>query len=309
MLAYFFTVDQQILTMFLMVAAGYLLYRFRVLTEHGLAELSQLLLKIVTPMVLLTSFQREFSREVFFDWVVMFLVSVLLYAVHILAARIVYRDIDAPRCAESRLAVAFPNNGFMAIPLMLALAGETGVFLGSTNIILLNILFWTYGSRTLSPGEPIRTKQILQNPGLIAVVLGLLLLFSPVKLPEPIYQAVYQIGFLNTPLAMLVLGGFLAQADLKAIFKTPAYLQLSALKLLALPCILIGLLYLLPLSREVKTVAAICSVTPTATAVSMLANVYHRDVSFASGAVVITTLISAVTIPVMMTLAKMLLQF
>ncbi len=197
MLAYFLTVDQQILTMFLMVAAGYLLYRFRVLTEHGLAELSQLLLKIVTPMVLLTSFQREFSKEVFFDWVVMFLVSALLYAVHILAVRIVYRDIDAPHCAESRLAVAFPNNGFMAIPLMLALAGETGVFLGSTNIILLNILFWTYGSRTLAPGEPIRTKQILQNPGLIAVVLGLLLLFSPVKLPAPIYQAVYQIGFLK----------------------------------------------------------------------------------------------------------------
>ena len=107
MLAYFLTVDQQILTMFLMVAAGYLLYRFRVLTEHGLAELSQLLLKIVTPMVLLTSFQREFSKEVFFDWVVMFLVSALLYAVHILAVRIVYRDIDAPHCAESRLAVAF----------------------------------------------------------------------------------------------------------------------------------------------------------------------------------------------------------
>ena len=309
MLAYFLTVDQQILTMLLMVAVGYILYKTKMIGEKGLSEMSQLLLKIVTPMILLTSFQREFSQEVFTEWLAMFGISALFYGIMIAVATLVYRNKTKTCWGESRLSVVFPNNGFMAIPLMLALAGEKGVFLGSTNIILLNILFWTYGTRILSPGEKIRFRQILLNPGIIAVVLGLLLFISPQKLPQPVFQAVNQIGSLNTPLAMIVLGGFLAQSKLKELFRNAAFYKISIIKLLLIPCILFAVLLLLPMSNAVKTVAAICAVTPTATAVSMLAEVYHRDFRFASGAVVVTTILSAVTIPIMMTLAKMLLQF
>lgn len=309
MLEYFLTVDKQILTMMLMVAVGYMIYRKGLVTDKGLADMSQLLLKIVTPMILISSFQRTFSWESFRQWGVMFGVTILTYAVLIAAATLFYRDKSHPLCPENRLAVVFPNNGFMAIPLMLALAGEQGVFLGSTNIILLNILFWTYGVRTFQPDAKADMKQAFFNPGTIAVALGLLLFVSPWKLPEPVFQAVSSIGALNTPLAMIVLGGFLAQTDLKACFKNPAFYKMSAVKLLLIPCVMFGVLMFLSLPDELKVVAAICSVTPTATAVSMLADICHRNFRYASGAVVITTVISAATIPVMMTLAKAVLKF
>lgn len=309
MLDYFFTVDKQILAMILMVITGYIAYRKGIVTEKGLGDMSQLLLKIVTPMILITSFQREFSQKEFFQWGIMFGVTVLTYGILILTATLFYRNKSRSLWQENRLAVVFPNNGFMAIPLMQALAGEQGVFLGSTNIILLNILFWTYGTRTFCPEEKTKLKQAFLNPGTIAVVLGLLLFFSPWKLPAPVFQAVSAIGSLNTPLAMIVLGGFLAQTDLKAAFKNTAFYKLSAVKLLLIPCMMFAILACLPLSSEIKVVAAICSVTPTSTALSMLAELYNRDFRYASGAVIITTLISAVTIPVMMTLAKGILKF
>ncbi|MBE5040013.1 AEC family transporter [Ructibacterium gallinarum] len=309
MLEYFLTVDKQILAMMLMVVVGYIIYRKGMISDKGLADMSQLLLKIVTPMILITSFQRQFTYEAFLQWLIMFGVTVLSYAVLITAATLFFYNKKEPHCPENRLAVVFPNNGFMAIPLMLALAGEEGVFLGSTNIILLNILFWTYGTRTFCPEGKFNIRQALLNPGTIAVAFGLLLFVAPWKLPEPVFEAVDSIGSLNTPVAMIVLGGFLAQTDLKACLRNKAFYKMSAIKLLLIPCVMFAILAVLPLPPQVRVVASICSVTPTATAVSMLADIYNRDFRYASGAVVITTVISAITIPLMMTLAKAVLGF
>lgn len=309
MLEYFLTVDKQILAMALMVAVGYIVYRKGLVTDQGLSDMSQLLLKVVTPMVLISAFQRPFSWEGLRDWGIMFSVTALTYGVSIAVAVLFYRNKSHPLCPENRLGVVFPNNGFMAIPLMLSLAGEEGVFLGSTNIILLNILFWTYGSQLLQPGSKINLRQAFLNPGTVSVVLGLLLFLSPWKLPGPVFQAVDALGSLNTPVAMLVLGGFLAQSNMRTYFQTGAYYRLCAVKLLVIPCVMLAILRFLPLPPAIKVVASICSVTPTATALSMLTEIYHRDRRYASGVVMITTVLSAVSIPLMMTLAKAILQF
>lgn len=197
----------------------------------------------------------------------------------------------------------------MAIPLMLALAGEKGVFLGSTNIILLNILFWTYGIKMLKAGAPLSLKQILLNPGVIAVVLGLLLFLSPWKLPEPAYIAVSSLGDLNTPLAMIVLGGFLAQTNFKEIFKNLSFYKICLIKLFLVPCILFFIFLWIPMPHEIKIVASICAVTPSATAVPMFAEICGKDARYASGAVMINSVFAAVTIPIMLTVAKMILGF
>ncbi len=309
MLEYFLTVDKQIISMLCMVAVGYILFRVKLISEKGLHDMSQLLLKIITPMILLTSFQREFSMDLMVEWLIFFAITGLTYFVSIGIATLCFYNKEKEHWAESRLAVTLANNGFMAIPLMLALTGEKGVFLGSTNIIFLNILFWTYGTRILAPNSKIGVKQIVFNPGVIAVALGLLLFLSPWKLPEPVFQAVSSIGAMNTPLAMIVLGAFLAQTDLKQCIKSFALYKICAVKLLLIPCVTFILLSFLPLSQDSMVVAVICSVTPTATAVSMLAEIYHADFRFASGAVVFTTLISSVTMPIFLTIAKLLFGY
>ena len=308
MLDYFLTVLGQIFTMALMVVVGYIMFKAKMLSEKGIKELSVLLLRIVTPMILVSSFQRPFDKGLLSSWIIMLAASVLIYFIHIIIAELIFAK-RGKNYAENKLSLVLPNNGFFAFPLLQALVGEYGIFYGSANVILFNILLWTYGSRQMKPGEKFRIKNILLNPGVIGIVLGLILFCSPYKLPAPVFNAISSIGALNTPLAMIVLGGMLAQTDLKKGFSNGNYYLLAGLKLLIIPFLMMIIFKLIPISDNVKLVSFICSATPTATAVGMIAQIYDKDYRYATAAVVIITALSAVTLPIMLTLGKAFLGY
>ena len=309
MFEYFLTVVQQIFSMALMVLVGYAIYKAKMISEEGLKSMSNLLMKIVTPMILISSFQRQFSGDLMLDWTAMFVVAVLTYGVQMFLAWIFYRNPKSHAFAENRMSIVMPNNGFLAFPLMQALAGENGIFLGSTNVIILNILLWTYGVKHLKSDEKINIKKILLNPGVIAVVLGLLLFVSPVKLPKPVFNAIDAIGALNTPLAMIILGGLLAQTDLKKCLSQFGFYKISFIKLILLPIIMMFIFKLLPISGNVMLVSFICSVTPVATAVGMLSQLYDGDYRYATGSIIITTVLSAITMPIILAIGSGILGY
>lgn len=306
MIEYFFEAGNQIIIMLLLILTGFLAYRFKLISEKGVKDISALLLKVVTPIILMSSFQREFDKELFGGWVKMILISALTYAVSIVIALTVYRKNDPP---EDKLCVILPNNGFLAFPLMQSLAGKNGIFFGATNVILLTIIQWTFGLKLLKPTEKISVKRMLLNPGVIGVTLGLLLFFSPVKLPSYVFGAVEAIANLNTPLAMIVLGGLLAQTDLKEAVREKSFYKLSAVKLLLVPAVMMPIIKFIPMANEMKVVALICSVTPSATAVGMMAQLFDGNYKRSAAAIVITTLISALTMPVILALGKVVLGY
>lgn len=289
--------------MFLIVLTGFIMYKTNLLTEKGIKEMSVLLLRVVTPIILMSQFQREFEAGLMIDWLKMFLASAITFAVAIILSIIFFPKKTS--CAEEKL----PNNGFLAFPLMQALAGELGIFFGSTSVIIMSIIQWTYGLKLLQPEEKINLKKILLNPGSIGIFLGMLLFISPVKLPKPIFSAAEAISSLNTPLAMLCLGGMLAQTDLKKGFLNKDFYKISFVNLILMPLIMLGIFKILPLSDNVLLVAFICSVTPAATAVSMMSQIFDGDYPYAASAVVINTAVSAVIMPFMLTLGKFVLGY
>ena len=210
---------------------------------------------------------------------------------------------------ENRLSVVLPNNGFLALPIIQALAGDTGIFFGSISVIVLSTLIWSYGVKLMNPKEKINIKNIALNPGVIAIVGGVILFCSPYKLPESVYSAVSAIGSLNTPLAMIVLGAILAQTELRKELTKFAYYKLSFIKLILLPIIMMIIFIIIPIPNNVKLVAFVCSVTPTATAVGMLSQLYDRDYRYATSATVVITLVSAITMPILLSVGKIVLGY
>lgn len=309
MIAYFLTVGHQILIMFLLVVAGYIMHRIGWIDEKGIKQMSVVLLKLVIPMILISSFQRKFEKQLFNKWAVTLMVSVISYAVQIGLGQAFYHNKDAECNAESNLSVVLPNNGFLAFPIMIALVGELGVFLGSTNVILLNIIQWTYGVKLFAPNEKLDWKKIIFNPGSLSIILGLMLFVSPYKLPTPVFEAVDAIGSLNTPLAMIILGGLIAESDLKNSLKNLQIYKISAIKLIMLPVIMGVILSVLPIEKDVKLVGFICSVTPTATSVSMLSQLCDKNYKFATNTVVVCTILSAFTMPLILSAGKVILGY
>jgi hypothetical protein len=194
----------------------------------------------------------------------------------------------------------------MALPLVSAMFGSTGVFLASAHIVCMAAVLWTYGVFTWSGKLSHPVRQILLNPGVLAGILGVLLFCSPVKMPSLLDTAVSYMASLNTPLAMLVLGCYLAQLDLKACFTDVRLWKLSFVRLVLIPLCSVALLSVLPLDQTARLTLLVGLSAPTAIASAMFAQLYETDYLFATRAVALSTLLSAVTLPAIIALTEWL---
>ena len=304
-----FLVLQQIIVMFLLIAMGFLLFHRKIFDNQITQSMSLLLNKYVIPMCILRSFQRPFDAELGYSLGLIFLCGTILFLLSIVIINRIYRPDKIKNFADRRVAAVLTNNGFMALPLLEAMFGADGVFLGSAHIACMAIVLWTYGINQLSGGkEGVGLKNIFFNPAMLATIGGFLLFCSPVKLPDVVFQAVNFVGDLNTPLAMFVLGCFLAQTDLKKCISDKSVWQLSAVRLLLVPAVSIILLLFVPLNTMSKLTLLTGIAAPCAIASAMFGQIYHTDYLFSTRAIALTTILSAVTLPLSIAVMESLLR-
>ncbi len=300
------TIINQIVVMFLLMFVGHLLYKKKILDDGGTRQLSALLLNIVTPAVLITSYQRPFDKKEALDLLGAFGFAFVTFVVVIGMMTVLYGKSKQPYARDARMCVIFSNNGFMAIPLLQALLGSQGVFLGSASIVTATVLAWTYGVSMLRGNRQVNFYRILMNPGTLALFGGILLFCSPWKLPGPIFQAVNYLGSLNTPLAMLVLGVYLSQAKVFSCLKDKTVYILSFLKLIVAPLLSMAVLYFLGAERTVAMALVIGIAAPSGVISAMMAQMFDTDYLFSTRIVAVTTLLSAITMPLLITAAEYL---
>ena len=298
------TVVSQIFIMFLLMFLGHLLYRRKMIDERFSKQLSALLLNIVTPAVLIISYQRPFDKEDARQLALAFFYSAVTFAIAIVAAWLLFGRSQKLYAKDARMCVIFSNNGFMAIPLLQALLGAEGGFLGSASIVSATVIAWTYGARMLSGERGTDFKKILLNPGTLALAGGVLLFCSPWKLPGPIFQAAEYLGGLNTPLGMIVLGVNLSQANVLSCLKDKTVYLISFVKLLVVPLLSAGALYVLGAQTVTAMALLIGVAAPSGVIASMMAQMFGTDYRFSARAVAVTTLLSAVTMPLFLLLAQ-----
>lgn len=301
-------VFHQIIVMFLLMAVGYLAFRRGLIDNHTTRQISVLLNTVVIPGNILNSFNRSFEAGLARTLLWTAVAAVLLFVLSIGLITVLYRPgrtrASVPDC---RLCALLSNNGFMAIPLVSAMFGPTGVFLASAHIVVMTITLWTYGVSQLDRTHPISLRRALCNPGVIAAVLGLALFLSPVQLPGDLSQAIGFVADLNTPLAMIVLGGYLAQVNLKACFTDRLLWQISAVRLLVIPALTIALLLFFPIDNAAKLTLLVGSAAPSAVAAAMFAQMYDTDYLFSTRVVALTTILSLVTLPAVIAVMSALL--
>ena len=302
------TLYTQIVEMFLMIGIGMLCYKKGIITDGGSSQISTFVMTFVAPAVIIHSFQRSYDPAMLKQLVTSFALSVLLLVISIgIAAAIFPKRIKD--YADKRMSVIFSNNGFMALPLLQALFGDNGVFIGSINIVVTNILIWTYGIWLLSraSGRAVKTdwKKIVFNPGTLGFYIGLLIFLTSTQLPTVLTDTITFFSNLNTPLAMVVLGVYLAQSNLSALLRDRSAYLICAGRLLLIPLITIAVILLLPFDSEVSRVLLISVSTPCAVASSMFAQMCGTNYRYAGSIIAFSTILSAVTMPVVLSLYQL----
>ena len=234
---------RQNVIMFIYMFIGIFLYKKKLLTTAGSSDIGRLLLYIIMPVAILKSYLQQFSMELLGALGISFLASLIALFVSILISRLAF----GKKYPIEHFGAAFSNAGFIGIPLVQMTLGQDAVFYVASFVALLNILQWTYGVFVITDGQSrISIRTIVTNPIVISFVMGLLLFFLPVQMPELVTSVLSTIASMNGPLAMIVMGAYLGQLTLKELFLDPTVYLCSLVRLLLIPAATILILSILP---------------------------------------------------------------
>ena len=305
MLQNVFTVGTQVVILFVLIAVGFGANKAKIINDKTVAGMTDLILYIVTPCVIINSYQREFDPAMLKALIIAAAASIASFALNIVIAHLAIRDKDKRREKVLRMGVVFSNCGYMSLPLQSALLGSEGVFYGATYVALFNIVLWTYGAAVMSGDvRSISMKKILFNPGIIGTVFGVGLFISSVALPSVIREPISYLAALNTPIPMMIIGYRLASASLK-IKGFNAYLAMF-LRLIATPLIFLLGLYMFGIGGALAVSLTVAVSAPCAAATTMFSEKFGGDTSLSAAMVSVTTIISVITMPLIVGLASLI---
>lgn len=287
----------QVLVISILISIGYFLAKKKIFTQTTGKELSYLLVNFVTPMLIFNSFQIDYTPQKLSEMLTAFALGFLSYTIVILFS-FLYCGKGSENKTE-RLSIIFSNAGFMGIPLVAGMYGEEGVFFASVMVIILNIVFWTYGiSAVRGSFSKESIKKIVFSPCLIAVAAGLIFFLAKMRIPDPFASAAVHLANLNTPLAMIVSGISIAQSDIRAMFKKTKLYKVLFGKLLFAPILTALIFMLIPAPAIIKKIIVLQVACPTAAIIGITVLQYGGDNKTATEYFGLTTLVSMVTIPI-----------
>lgn len=285
---------KQLITMFLFIGIGYILFKKKMITVIGSKELSNLLLYIILPSVIINSYNVKSTPSKIEELIISFVVSFLALILSICVCYLVY----GKRKKIEHFGVAFSNAGFMGIPIATAVLGNDNVFYISAFVALLNILQWTYGVIVMTDSKDcIKFDSLIKNPILISMVIGLYIFFLQIPVPEVATKTISSLANLNAPLAMIILGVYLAQTDLKSIFVGKEMYIISFIRLIFIPGITLLMLYFLSINPNIKLAVMIAASAPIGSNVAVFAQIYDLDYTYAVKTVCLTTVLSVISMP------------
>ena len=303
---YLLMVSSQVGTMFLMMAAGFGLVKAGKLTPEAVPQMTNLLLTVVLPCMLVDSLQIERTRALLDVMGYAFLLLAVLYVLYCLLTAPLFRRQPPATGKALRFGVLYGNVGFMGLPLIQMVLGEQAMVYGVINLIVFNLFNWSQGVVLMGGRKQISLKQAVLNPGILGIIAAMRLFVCGITLPSMVGNAVNFLGSMNTPLAMVIIGAQMAQADWQAIFRNRSILLACLLKLVAMPLLTALVLYPLHPEPDLYCTLVLLAGVPTASITAMFAQRYGQDVASSAQLVTVSTLLSILTLPCCGVLAALL---
>lgn len=307
----FITMLRNVIVFVALALPGFLLVKTGQLKAEQSGALSKLLMYVGMPFLILsgTINNLSFNKELLLILVTTALVgAAYIFLTFFLSKPLTVGEKNEKTRGMMRFCAVFANNGFLGIPLAIAVFGaDSAVF---TVLIILNIitniLMYTLGVYLISGDKSrINLKKAFLNPVLIAFLIGIALNLLHVKnhVPE---LSTYSTHFSNivTPISMTILGMKMGTVHFGKIFRSAKLYYVALLKLVAFPLAIVGVLVLARtlfpggiISKDIMLGFFVAFAMPTAGLASTFADAFDGDTENAVSLTLGTTLLSIVTIP------------
>lgn len=302
-----FTVLNQVLILFLIIAIGFVCRRRQILTTETAQKLTELLNKVTMPFLIIISFQMDYSFEKLKDAGSIFMFAVFAHALSAIVVFFLFKGYRTDTKAVMSFAVVFSNCAYMGFPVLEALLGRESIFYASFYTMVFQFFLWSYGIALFKGRSSFSSlKGFLLNPGITAIFIGLILFILSIRLPMPIFKAMDLVGSMTIPVAMLIIGFILAGSDFKNMVSGIEVYIVSILRLIILPIAALVVLLFLGMEGIVLWVAVLSFAMPVAANTAIFAGMYGGDTYLASKAVAVSTFFSIISIPLIVIIVEQL---
>lgn len=302
---------QQIVQLFLMIFMGYLIVKTGLVRDDDSKVLSKIILYLIVPCVIINAFQVDYTTDTVKGLLIAFAASVMTQVILLVVISVAGRLLHLNEVEVA--SVYYSNSGNLIVPIVTFILGQEWVLYGCVFMSVQLVFLWTHCKKIISREASYDWKKIILNINMISIFIGVVLFFTKIRLPEIIGNTLASVGTMIGPASMIVTGMLFAGMNLKQIFANKRVYFITFLRLIAVPLIALVLIKLSNLAsfsadgNKIMLIVFLAIITPSASTVTQMCQVYGNDSKYASAINVMTTLLSIITMPVMVMLFQMIM--
>ena len=287
----------------MLLALGYLCARLKLVGPEFNKGLSKLVINVfLAGMILSSVINKKLEMtggDVAFGLLMMTLSMLICVGIGWLSPTLL-RIKDGDK-GMYRILAAFMNNGFMGFPLVAAVYGENTVFFASLSNIPFNLLLYTVGVMFLQKGDKntkFSIKSVINVP-IVATLIAVVIFIFEIPMPKLVDDVADTLSAATVPLSMMCVGLSLGSVSLKEALMQPRLYGISLVRLLICPLAVWLVLRIFITNPVILGTIVILSACPSAIICTILGIQYGRDGVESSEAIFISTMLSMITIPLL----------
>ena len=297
---------EQIAELFIMIFMGFAIVKAGIVKDEESNVLSKIVLYLVIPCVIVNAFQVDYTAQTVKGLMIAFVASVILQIILLIIVAVMGKVLSLNEVEVA--SVYYSNSGNLIVPIVTFILGKEWVLYGCVFMSVQLVFLWTHCKKIISRERSYDWKKIVLNINMISIAVGVVLFFTRIRLPEVIDNTIGAVGNMIGPASMIVTGMLFAGMNLKQIFANKRVYFVSFLRMLVVPLIALVLIKgsrLANLSADapkIMLIVFLAVITPSASTVTQMCQVYGNDSQYASAINVVTTLSAIITMPVMVLL-------
>ena len=287
----------------MLLALGYLCARLKLVGPEFNKGLSKLVINVfLAGMILSSVINKKLEMtggDVAFGLLMMTLSMLICVGIGWLSPTLL-RIKDGDK-GMYRILAAFMNNGFVGCPLVAAVYGENAVFFASLSNIPFNLLLYTAGVMLLQKGDKntkFSIKSVINVP-IVATLIAFVIFIFEIPMPKLVDDVADTLSAATVPLSMMCVGLSLGSVSLKEALLQPRLYGISLVRLLSCPLAVWLVLRIFITNPVILGTIVILSACPSAIICTILGIQYGRDGVESSEAIFISTMLSMITIPLL----------
>ena len=296
----------QIIQLFIMIFMGFIIVKAKLLKAEDSKILSVIVLYLIIPCVIINAFQVDYTPQTVKGLLIALAGSVMTQVILLIVVSILGRVFHLNEVEVA--SIYYSNSGNLIVPIVTFILGKEWVLYGCVFMSVQLVFIWTHCKKIISRESTYDWRKIVLNINMISIAIGIILFLTRIHLPAIINNTLSAVGSMIGPASMIVTGMLFAGMDFKQIFANKRVCFVSFFRLIIVPVIALFLIKCSQLStfssngNKLMLIVFLAIITPSASTVTQMCQVYENDSQYASAINVVTTLLAIVTMPLMVML-------